>query len=64
MNVYFLLAGVSAQLLHRVQFFATLWTLVPQAPLSHGVLQARILHWVAIPFSRGFSEPRDQTWVS
>ena len=36
MNVYFLLAGVSAQLLHHVQFFATLWTLVPQAPLSAG----------------------------
>ena len=30
----------------------------------HGVLQARILEWVAIPFSRGSSWPRDQTWVS
>ena len=30
----------------------------------HGVLQARILEWVAIPFSRGSSQPRDQTWVS
>ena len=30
----------------------------------HGVLQARILEWVAIPFSRGLSQPRDQTWVS
>ena len=26
--------------------------------------QARILAWVAIPFSRGSSQPRDQTWVS
>ena len=24
----------------------------------HGILQARILEWVAIPFSRGFSQPR------
>ena len=30
----------------------------------HGILQARILEWVAIPFSRGSSQPRDQTWVS
>jgi len=30
----------------------------------HGVLQARILEWVAIPFSRGCSWPRDRTHVS
>ena len=30
----------------------------------HGILQAGILEWRAIPFSRGFSQPRDQTWVS
>ena len=30
----------------------------------HGILQARILEWVAIPFSRGSSWPRDQTLVS
>ena len=30
----------------------------------HGILQARILEWVAMPFSRGSSWPRDQTWVS
>ena len=28
------------------------------------ILQARILEWVAIPFSRGSSQPRDQTQVS
>ena len=27
----------------------------------HGILQARILEWVAFPFSRGSSQPRDQT---
>ena len=30
----------------------------------HGILQARTLEWVAIPFSRGSSWPRDQTWFS
>ena len=30
----------------------------------HGILQARILEWVAFPFSRGSSQPRDQTQVS
>ena len=30
----------------------------------HGILQASILEWVAIPFSRGSSWPRDQTQVS
>ena len=29
-----------------------------------GILKARILEWVAIPFSRGSSWPKDQTWVS
>ena len=30
----------------------------------HGILQARILEWVAVPFSRGYSQPRDRTQVS
>ena len=30
----------------------------------HELLQARILEWVAIPFSRGSSQPRDRTWVT
>ena len=30
---------------------ATPWTVALQAPLSTGILQARILEWVAIPFS-------------
>ena len=32
--------------------------------LSVGILQARILEWAAIPFSRVSSQPRDQTQVS
>ena len=30
----------------------------------HGILQARILEWVAFPFSRGSSQPKDQAQVS
>ena len=30
----------------------------------HGILQARVLEWVAISFSRGSSQTRDQTQVS
>ena len=30
----------------------------------HGILQARILEWVTVPFSRGSSQPRDQTQIS
>ena len=32
--------------------------------MVHGILQARILEWVAIPFSKGSFQPRDQTQVS
>ena len=31
---------------------------------AHGILQARIPEWIAIPFSRGYSQPRDRTGVS
>jgi len=36
----------------------------PPGSSVHGLLQARILEWVAIPFSTGSSQPRDQTQVS
>ena len=39
-----------------------LWTVAHQAPL--GILQSRIMEWVAMPSSRGSSRPRDQTQVS
>ena len=35
----------------------------PPSPSVHGILQARILEWVAISFSRESSQPRDQTKV-
>ena len=36
----------------------------PPGSSVHGILQARVLQWVAISFSRGSSQPRDQTQVS
>ena len=39
------------------------WTVACQTPLAR-ILQVRILGWVAIPFSRGSSRPRNWTLVS
>ena len=36
----------------------------PPGSSVHGTLQARIVEWVTVPFSRGSSWPRDWTWVS
>ena len=36
----------------------------PPGSSVHGILQARILEWVAIPFSRGSARCRDRTQVS
>ena len=50
-------------LLSCVGLFVTLWTVARQA-LSMWILQAKILEWVAMSFSKGSSRPRDRTWVS
>ena len=42
----------------------TPWTVVCQAPLSMGILQARTLERLAMPSSRGSSQLRDQTLAS
>ena len=47
-----------------VSLFATPWSVALQAPLPMGVLQARILGWVAMSSSRASSQPRDRTNVS
>ena len=36
----------------------------PPVSSVRGISQARLLEWVAYPFSRGSSRPRDWTWVS
>ena len=50
-----------------VQWFLTLCNPKDYSPPSssvHGILQAKILEWVAIPFPRGHSLPKDGAQVS
>ena len=47
------------RVLHKIQ---TYLNCNPPVSSIHGIFQARILEWVAIPFSRRSSPPRDQTW--
>ena len=56
--------GFRYQLLSHVRLFSTPWTVAWPSSSVHAILQAGILEWVAIPFSRGSSRPRDQTGVS
>ena len=48
-------------LFSHVQLFVTPWTTGCQTPLSMGILQTRRLEWVAMPSSRGSSQPGGQT---
>ena len=48
--------GRKVKLLSRVQLFVTPWTV---ALSVHGIFQARVPEWVAISFSRGSSQPRE-----
>ena len=41
-----------------------IWLYNPMDYTVHVILQARILEWVAFPFSRVSSQPRDRTQVS
>ena len=43
----------------RVQLFVTLWTCSLPGSSVRGILQAKILEWVVISFSRRSSQPRD-----
>ena len=57
------LPKVKVKSLSCVRFFAT-HGLLPTRFLLHGIIQARVLEYVAISFSRGSSRPRDRTRVS
>ena len=54
---------VKVKSLSHVQLFETAWTVAHQAP-PPCLLQARILEWVAISFSRESSKLRDRAQVS
>ena len=47
-----------------VRLFGTPMDCSPPASSVHGILQARIQEWVAMPFSRGSSQHRDWTCIS
>ena len=55
---------VYTQSLSCVWLFCDLMDHSPPGFSVQGILQARILEWVAISLSSGSSQPRDQTWVS
>ena len=54
--------GVKSESVSRSVACDSLWPhgLSPPGSSVHGILQTRILEWVAIPISRGSSQPRDQ----
>ena len=54
----------SVKSLTPVQLFDTPLDCSPPGSSVHGILQARILEWVAMPSSKGSSSPRDRTWVT
>ena len=47
-----------------IRLFANSWTVAHQASLFMGFFQARMLEGAAMPSSRGYSLPRNQTLVS
>ena len=62
-TVYLICVCVVLPLLSCVRLFVTPWTVVCHASLSIGILQARILEWVATSYSGGSSQARDWTHV-
>ena len=50
--------------LSRVWLFAPPWNCSPPGSTVYGILQARVLEWIAISFSRVSSWPKDHPWVS
>ena len=62
--IYYLQVCTCAKSLHLCLIFCNSMECSPPGSTVHGILQARILEWVAKPSSRGFSQPRDRTCVS
>ena len=59
-----LLLNMYACMLSRVWLFHGVMDCSSPGSSVHGILQARILEWVAVSSSRGSSRPRDQTHIS
>ena len=62
--VLYLTGSLGVRVLSHVQLFATPWTLACQAALSMGFPRQEYWSGFAISFSRGTSQPRDQTCIS
>ena len=52
-SVVYTNALVIGCVLRQVRLFVTTWTITCQAPLVHGIFQARILEWIAIFLLQG-----------
>ena len=65
-SLWLFLSSLMKKVKNVTQSYLTLWSMDCSPPGSsvHGILQARILEWVGILFSRGSSQPRDGTQVS
>ena len=64
MSYICILYFVVVQPLNCVRLFCNPMDWSPSSSPVHEISQAKILEWVAISFSRGSSEPRDQTHIS
>ena len=58
------ISHVHAKSLQSCPALCNLMDCSPPGTSAHGILQARILEWIAMPSSRGSSQPRDWTLVS
>ena len=59
--VHIQIIGVACQVASVISDALQPYGTEPPGSSVHGILQARILQWVVISFSRGSSQPRDQT---
>ena len=58
-------SSVLSTVLCSIQLFATPWTIAHQSPLPIGFSRQEYwMEWVAISYSKGSSQPRDQTYFS
>ena len=61
---FFIVMVICWTLIVKWKSLSRFWLCDPMDYTVRGILLARILEWVAIPFSRGSSQPRDRTQVS
>ena len=62
--IFFICSGVGVLVAQSCPTLCDPTNCSPSGSFIHGILQARILEWIAIPFSRGSSWAKDWTQVS